>query len=381
MALLTATCVLLLSVLTFCANSPPYTCTDAIVPLSVTNITTIVPPFPYPFPDGYAATAFSNAATLRDAPNTAPATTTLSATFNISIRYCTPKSTSSKKSSLQLLSHGIGFNKSYWDFHLPTKPDDHQYSYTYAATQQGYSTLSYDRLGIGLSSLADPYTEVQAPVELALLAALTTAVRNGKLPIVPKPKKILHVGHSWGSELSNALAGAFPTLSDGVVLTGYSHLFNYELEFLTNTACHLASVSQPERFQNFSTGYLTWSDKFDNQYSFFSYPYFDPAVLTYAESTKFPFTVGEFISQAALNFSAPDFTGPVLYLAAEHDLIFCGGDCKGLFGEESDARLAFPKAKSWERYIQPNVGHGINLHFNASGAYSVIQNWAGKHGF
>jgi hypothetical protein len=130
-----------------------------------------------------------------------------------------------------------------------------------------------------------------------------------------------------------------------------------------------------------TTGYLTWSDKYDNQYSFFSYPNFDPAVLAHAESTKFPFTAGKFISQAALNFSAPEFTGPVLYLAVEHDLIFCGGDCKGLFGEESAARLAFPQSKSWERYIQPKIGHGINLHHNASGAYAVIQDWAGKHGF
>jgi hypothetical protein len=178
MALPTASCLSLLSLSALCANALPYTCTDAIVPLPVKNITTIVPPFPYPFPDGYAATAFSNAATLRDAPSTPPATTSLSGTFDISIRYCTPKSSSSKKSTLQLLSHGIGFNKSYWDFHLPTKPNDHQYSYVYAATEQGYSTLSYDRLGIGLSTLANPYTKVQAPNELALLAALTTATRN-----------------------------------------------------------------------------------------------------------------------------------------------------------------------------------------------------------
>lgn len=351
----------LFSVLSLCVNALPYTCTDLIYPITVQNVTTIVPPFHYPFPDGYAATAFSNAATIRDAASAAPKLTQLSTTFNISIRHCKPTPPSPKSSTLQLLSHGIGFNKSYWDFHLPNKPADHQYSYTYAATSQGYSTLSYDRLGIGLSTLANPYTEVQALVELAILAELTTAARKGAIPTVPKPKSVLHVGHSWGSELSNALVGAFPTLSDGIILTGYSHLFNFELEFLTNTACHLASESQPARFGDFSSGYLTWSDKFDNQYSFFSYPHFDPAVLIFAEETKFPFTVGEFISQAALNFSAPDFTGPVLYLAAEHDLIFCGGNCVGLYGESSAARLAFPKAKSWERYIQPNVGHGKQL--------------------
>jgi hypothetical protein len=69
-------------------------------------------------------------------------------------------------------------------------------THIYAATDQGYSTLSYDRLGIGLSSLPNPYTDVQALVELALLAELTTAARNSTLAVVPKPNKILHVGHS-----------------------------------------------------------------------------------------------------------------------------------------------------------------------------------------
>ena len=103
----------LLSLHALCAVASTYNS------LSVKNITTIVPPFPYPFPDGYAATAFSNAATLRDALSTKPKTTTISGTYNISIRYCTPTASSPKSSTLQLLSHVIGFNKSYWDFRLP----------------------------------------------------------------------------------------------------------------------------------------------------------------------------------------------------------------------------------------------------------------------
>lgn len=151
--------------------------------------------------------------------------------------------------------------------------------------------------------------------------------------------------------------------------------------FIVNTAFHLASECQPVRFGNHSSGYLTWGDKYDNGYSFFSYPYFDPKVLAYVENTKFPFTIGEFISQSALNYSASAFTGDVLFLAAQYDLIFCGGDCVGLYGTQSAAKEAFPKAKSWERYIQPHVGHGINLHYNASGAYSVIIYWAERHRF
>jgi pimeloyl-ACP methyl ester carboxylesterase len=379
-----AIAILLLSSLSVINAQSAHKCTSFFVPVTVTNVTTLIPPFPYPFKDGYAATALSNFITARDTPAGSANLTTLTATFNISAEYCTPNQPTAKSSTLQLLSHGLGFNKAYWDFHLPTAPKNNTYSYISAALAAGYSTFSYDRLGCGLSTQADPYTEIQATVELAVLATLTTAIRTGKIPksILPTPPtKVLHVGHSWGSELSNALAATFPALSDGVVLTGYSHIFQYELMFVGNTAFHLASESQPSRFANRSSGYLTWGDKYDNQYSFFSYPYFDPKVLTYAESTKFPFTIGEFISQAALNYSASAFTGDVLFLAAQHDLIFCGGDCVGLYGTQSAAREAFPNAKSWERYIQPNVGHGINLHYNASGAYGVIMNWAEQHGF
>ena len=359
-------------------------CTSFFLPVTITNVTTIVPPFPYPLPDGYAATGLSNIITARDAAVASVNLTTLTATFNISAVYCTPSHTTPKSSTLQLLTHGLGFDKTYWDFHLPSTPKNNSYSYVSSALAAGYSTFSYDRLGCGLSTQADPYTEIQATVELAILATLTTAIRTGKIPksiISTPPKKVLHVGHSWGSQLSNAVASTFPGLSDGVILTGYSHLFQYQDMFVGNTAFHLASENQPGRFANHSSGYLTWADKYDNQYTFLSYPYFDPKVLVYTESTKFPFTIGEFISQTALNYSATAFTGDVLYMAGQHDLIYCGWDCVGLFGAQSAAKEAFPKAKSWERYIQPHVGHGINLHYNATGAYGVIMNWAERHGF
>lgn len=34
---------------------------------------------------------------------------------------------------------------------------------------------------------------------------------------------------------------------------------------------------------------------------------------------------------------------------------------------------AFPAAKAFEAYIQPNTGHAINLHYNATAAYKATQ--------
>ncbi|KXS98885.1 hypothetical protein AC578_10843 [Pseudocercospora eumusae] len=35
----------------------------------------------------------------------------------------------------------------------------------------------------------------------------------------------------------------------------------------------------------------------------------------------------------------------------------------------------FPAAKPSDVYIQPDTGHGMNLHYNPTGAYKVIVDW------
>ena len=69
------------------------------------------------------------------------------------------------------------------------------------------------------------------------------------------------------------------------------------------------------------------------------------------------------------------------YLAAQSDYIFCGGDCTGIIdGPYSASRALFPAVSDFEVYIQPNTGHAINLHYNATGAYAVANNFLKKNG-
>lgn len=235
--------------------TPTYTCKSFFVKVPVANVTQVVPPFPFPLPDGYAATAFALAASYRDPPPVSPKLQNFSGTFDIYVEYCTPNNKGPKASTVQLLTHGLGFDHKYWDFRLPTAPNDTQYSYVTTALASGYSTLAWDRLGCGLSSTPDPYLVVQAPIELTILATLTDILRQGGLKAqgIAPPKKVIHVGHSWGSELSNALAGLpeANVLSDGVVLTGYSHQFEFQGFFVAAQAFHLASTNQPARFGRF----------------------------------------------------------------------------------------------------------------------------------
>lgn len=287
-------------------------CIDITVPIHVS-----VPTYPFkipPFKNGYEATQFLLQVSKRDAPadssSLLASPKNISTIYNISTRYCSPTSGhphAKNGQTVQVLTHGLGFDKSYWHFGGP------EYNYALAANKAGYATLSYDRLGNGASAIVDPYNEQQAQVELAILIELTKLLKEGNIsPRVRKPAKIVHVGHSYGSLLGNGIAAGSPNLTDGVVLTGFSHNTTWSSWFEISTSFHLASENQPARFGNASSGYLTWPDKYANQYSFLAFPYFDPAVLEVAEATKFPFSVGEFFTQQFVPIPAPTFEKPVM---------------------------------------------------------------------
>jgi pimeloyl-ACP methyl ester carboxylesterase len=232
-----------------------YHCESFFVPVTIT-----APSFQLAFPEfrnHYDSVLFVNELTARnasEAPSPIAGIVNITETFSISAKYCSPARRSGH-SDVQVLSHGLGFDKSYWDFLGP----ESEYNYIKVATEYGYSTLSYDRLGNGLSEIVDPYSIQQAPIELAILAELTKKLRAGSLAsCVPKAKgKVLHVGHSFGSDLSNALAAAYPTLSDGVAMTGYSAQALGFYGFATASLFHLAKENQPARFGDRSTGSLS----------------------------------------------------------------------------------------------------------------------------
>ncbi len=187
--------------------------------------------------------------------------------------------------------------------------------------------------------------------------------------------KIVHVGHSFGSGLSYTLGATYPDLTDGLILTGFSQNASFTPVTIGSFNVKLARLNQPLRFGNVSlaaaqqviksmigdtdlnttsalqtaselnvtipeiqqvllttglgdlfagydamppmvpmdlpAGYLTWADAGAAQFNFFYPPYFDPEILTYAESHKMPFTIGEFLTLGSAPKMAPMFRGPV----------------------------------------------------------------------
>lgn len=201
-------------------------------------------------------------------------------------------------------------------------------------------------------------------------------------------------------------------MTNGIVLTGFSMNSSFVPFFAAGANFVQANENQPLRFgsvngtvvqnylatyagplfdylapvdlttlaapQNLSNGYLVSSDAEANKYLFLKPHYFSPGILTLAEKTKQPVTPGELLTLGSLTM-ANNFAGPVLVITGSNDLPYCGGDCLAT-GNSSLASIPakvasnFPYVASsnFTAYIQPNSGHGINLHYNATGAYNVI---------
>lgn len=334
----------------------------------------------------------------------------------------------------------------YWDLSF----DDYEYSYTNVALKYGYSTLAIDRLGIGNSSHGDPINEIQAPLELEALNAVTTKLRKGEIPeIKDEYKKVIHVGHSFGSVLSYWLSALYPDNTDGLVLTGWSTNGSFIGQTVAGWNLHSARLNQPFRFGdasngaiklliesflglgrqdlvesvvnaiktytgntpqsyevwndiqttevgdiinewnttatrlNYPPGYITHSDLTSNQFVFLRYENYDIGLGVVSENTKQPLTIGELLSLGG-EPAQSSFKGPVIVFTGQYDQPFCGLDCyatgTAAASIPAEAKKNFPKGGVFEAYIQPDTGHGINVHFNSSAGNAYVQRWLGDHG-
>ena len=74
------------------------------------------------------------------------------------------------------------------------------------------------------AELAKPSALERTNAEIAALKALTKHAREGSLPDVGcgRYSKVVHLGHSFGSVITYALANESPELTDAIVLTGFT---------------------------------------------------------------------------------------------------------------------------------------------------------------
>ncbi|KAK1817873.1 hypothetical protein LTR12_007744 [Friedmanniomyces endolithicus] len=303
---------------------------------------------------------------------------TVSGKYHIAATYCEPDH--GQANTVQLLTHGIGFDRSYWDLSY----NNYNYSYVCEAVDQyGFATFSWDRLGIAMSQHGEPVNEIQAWLEVDALRALTTQLRNGQIPgINKKYNKVAHVGHSFGSQHTFALTAMYPGISDGIALTGFSQngsAFCGTAEFaLGGNFIQANMISTLSAYPN---GYLASADASAVQVNFFSPGDFDPAILTLATKIGQPVTVGELLTFGGETGSVNHFAGPVIIVTGERDTPYCGGNCYAL--SPSIPQLAFktiPNAKNPQAFIVPGAGHGLNLEYTHPVTYSTVNNYFVQNG-
>ncbi|KAK4499902.1 hypothetical protein PRZ48_008088 [Zasmidium cellare] len=278
-------------------------------------------------------------------------------TYEIGATLCFPSNGTSSK--LQILTHGIGFDRYYWDF----APN---WSYVDVATAAGYSVLLYDRRR-----------------SMEILHSLITRLRRGTY--TPPPfETVIGVGHSFGSAITQGLTAAHPTDLDAAILTGFSTNATGMPMFNLGQNPTIASLNQPYRFSSLNNGFFVVASPVSNQQTFFTYPNFDPHILSLADATKGTVTIGElFTAGSAVVKPAPKVTFPVAVVAGNEDLGFCAGNCsypENVLAEVGPALYPGVENGRFETLRVVGAGHGLNLHFGAHEAFEWIQGFLGRNG-
>ncbi|KAI1076769.1 Alpha/Beta hydrolase protein [Whalleya microplaca] len=319
--------------------------------------------------------ANSNSSSNSSASASATAFATVSGTYAIAATYCEPDA--GPGHVLQVLTHGIGFDRSYWDLSAHA----YNYSYAAAATARGYSTFAFDRLGIAESFQpgADPVNDIQAWLEIAALKQLTASLRDAQVPgIAARFDKIVHVGHSFGSIQTYGLTAADPGASDGIALTGFSQRSEFVPYF--ELGGDFVMANGVPSLVTYPHGYLASGSISAVQTNFFAPGQFDPDILDVAYTTGKPVTVGELLTLGAPASAVNPFEGPVLVITGERDVPFCGGNC--LASEPSipsASKQYFPNTTDFETVIVPGAGHGLNLEYSWPTTYSSILDFFDKN--
>jgi pimeloyl-ACP methyl ester carboxylesterase len=99
----------------------------------------------------------------------------------------------------------------------------------------------------------------QGAIQVNILDQISRQIRAGYYTgTTGIPKKIILVGHSYGSSISAATIAEAPHIVDAVVLTGLAYAQNFQV--VTEAfASRIASV-QNKKWKDLDTGYITWTD-------------------------------------------------------------------------------------------------------------------------
>ncbi len=261
--------------------------------------------------------------------------------------------------TVQLLVHGATYNRSYWDFPYQQP----LYSYVEAAALSGYATFNLDRIGAGASD-RPPSAAVTVDSNAWVIHQVVQALRSGAVQS-EHFRKVILVGHSFGSTMVVAAASQFPGDANGVILSGFLHNQNPAAQ----APASIWPVQLDPQFagQPYPLGYLTTRPG-TRAAIFYSLQTADPNAIALDEQTKDTVTDAT-LAGAPRNLSLESLgiRVPVLVVVGELDDIFCGGlvNCSDSAAVHTHESRYFSPEACLQTAVIPQTGHVLALHSTA----------------
>lgn len=242
---------------------------------------------------------------------------TIRGNYDLAATYCEPDHGPGRV--LQILTHGVGFDRSYWDLPL------HNYNYSFvdqATKKAQISTLAWDRIGAGDSTKGDPINEIQICLEIAALRELTKLAAEGGIPgVAHRYDQIAHIGHSFGSVMTHAYANMFPDTTKAIVLTGFTQIGDYAPYFLLG-GNWVPVQENPVLAERFPPGSITPKSSIGLHISIFGPNDFDPAIMQSVFDSGVAASLGEVLTLGSLLSASSKFAGPVLVVTGGKQILY-----------------------------------------------------------
>ncbi|KAF8863223.1 hypothetical protein BDZ45DRAFT_738558 [Acephala macrosclerotiorum] len=326
---------------------------------------------------------------------------TVSGSYNIAGRYCEPEvHIASRQNTLQLLAHPATYDRNYWSGggYPGFGFNDTEYSWVDYASQQGYPTFAFDRLGNGNSSHPNSITTVQCPAQAATMHEIIKLARVGGNPFPRIFQNIIVVGASMGSLNANYLNVNYPQDVNATILTAFSKDWASVIPGFTVTAGLVPAVGvNYAKYGSLDPGYLQATIQSGVAALLFYGPgqYYDTNFIAQDYNNRGTITVGE-AATGALIPTAHAYKGSVLVISGQEDVVFCGsfgfpGTPLGLLGagncgtgptnKLAKTNIIYPSASNYSWFSVPNAGHCWEHQRDAMVGFKYSHDWLAGRGF
>ncbi|KAK3939767.1 putative cardiolipin-specific deacylase, mitochondrial [Diplogelasinospora grovesii] len=307
----------------------------------------------------------------RGLPANTTGTTTVTGNFTVNGLYCEPRGQKRKADTLEVLVHGITYNKTMWSGMGFGSP----YDWLAYANSRGYAALSIDRVGHGTNpERPDPLNVVQPQLHVETLHYLFNAARSGHNRAFGGRNfdKVVFVGHSYGCFLGTALASQHPGDADAMVLTGFATTIDFS--DVTNAQWAGAAHVMPQRFAGVPLGYVALVQQAQRTASFYAGAY-DPAIPPVDFAYEDTLSCGEVGALGSILQPAAGYANPVLVVTAVDDAFFCKppkATCEGILATSASY---FPNVTDYSYFAPENTGHDLTLHYSAPATFKQVHDW------